>query len=165
MSQSSEKVRKGFTLVELAVVIVIIGVLAAFGVPRFLKSVERSKASEAFAYLAAVRAAQERYVAKEGKYASKISDLDINQSSLKYFKEDDGTTDVTGATVIDAPAVTGGTPTWKLTLKRDGATSSYGPYTVVFTQEGFDSTSSILDDATKDISPLSGTYAGSGSGG
>ncbi len=44
------RARKGFTLVELAVVIVIIGVLAAFGVPKFLNSVERSKAAEAFAY-------------------------------------------------------------------------------------------------------------------
>ena len=54
MSRSSvDGARKGFTLVELAVVIVIIGVLAAFGVPQFLKSVERSKAAEAFNYLSA----------------------------------------------------------------------------------------------------------------
>ena len=51
----------GFTLVELAVVIVIIGILAAFAVPRFRDAVERSKAGEAFNYLSAVRSAQERY--------------------------------------------------------------------------------------------------------
>ncbi len=67
MSRTTES-RKGFTLVELAVVIVIIGVLAAFGVPQFLKSVERSKAAEAFNYLSAVRSAQERYLAKNGIY-------------------------------------------------------------------------------------------------
>src|SRR3989442_1057369 len=79
------QVRKGFTLVELAVVIVIIGVLAAFGVPRFLKSVERSKAAESFAYLSAVRAAQERYQAREGTYADSVSKLDINMSTPRYF--------------------------------------------------------------------------------
>ena len=155
--------RKGFTLVELAVVIVIIGVLAAFGVPRFLKSVERSKASEAFAYLAAVRAAQERYVAQEGKYAEKIGDLDINQSSMKYFKALDGAAEVNSETAMDDTSSDNGAPTWKMTLTRDGETSSYGAYTVVFTQNGFDASSTILGENTKDISPLSGTYAGSGS--
>jgi prepilin-type N-terminal cleavage/methylation domain-containing protein len=57
------KSRQGFTLVELAVVIVIIGVLAAFGVPKFLASVEKSKATESFNFWSAVLAAQERYIA------------------------------------------------------------------------------------------------------
>ena len=77
--------RKGFTLVELAVVIVIIGVLAAFGVPRFLKSVERSKAAEAFAYLSAVRSSQERYLAQYGEYSGDITKLDIQYPTPAYF--------------------------------------------------------------------------------
>ena len=158
---SNQKVRKGFTLVELAVVIVIIGVLAAFGVPRFLKSVERTKASEAFAYLSAVRAAQERYVAKEGKYATAIGDLDIVQSSLKYFTDSAGAK-VTTSTAIIAPVATGGIPTWTLTLLRDGGTSSYGTYSVIFTQNGFDGGSSILNSDCIDISPLATGYSSSG---
>src|SRR5260221_8938037 len=79
------KTRKGFTLVELAVVVVIIGVLAAFGVPRFLQSVERSKASEAFAYLSAVRTAQERYLSREGIYADDVTKLDFQAPAPKYF--------------------------------------------------------------------------------
>src|ERR1041384_8823899 len=77
--------RKGFTLVELAVVIIIIGVLAAFAVPRFLDSVERSKAAEAFNYLSAVRAAQERYQVRQGTYADDITKLDIQMPDPKYF--------------------------------------------------------------------------------
>ena len=79
------RTRKGFTLVELAVVIVIIGVLAAFGVPRFLQSVEKSKASEAFNYLSAIQGSEERYLAQNGVYASAIADLDINLPAPQYF--------------------------------------------------------------------------------
>jgi prepilin-type N-terminal cleavage/methylation domain-containing protein len=139
--------RRGFTLVELAVVIVIIGVLAAFGVPQFLKSVERSKAAEAFNYLSAIRSAQERYLAKEGVYASETykQHLDITQGQPKYF--DVGS--------IQMSASNFGTPSWSLTLSRKSTSSSYGTYTVQFTQDGFnsDSAQSTIMDYTE-ICPI-----------
>jgi type IV pilus assembly protein PilA len=142
--------RKGFTLVELAVVIVIIGVLAAFGVPQFLKSVERSKAAEAFNYLSAVRSAQERYLAKNGVYwggtisgtngamtsaVTGAETLDINQTVPKYFTGPAGTAG--DDLVITAAAGSGGTPTWWLSLYRITATSSYGAYIVTYDNEGY----------------------------
>lgn len=145
LRKSEDGTRKGFTLVELAVVIVIIGVLAAFGVPRFLKSVERSKAAEAFQYLSAVRAAQERYLAKEGTYTTDLTDLDITQQTPKYFVPGD----------ITAEQASDGAPTWTQTLTRVEATSSYGPYSVTFTDQGWDSTSGDLNIATiPDINPM-----------
>ncbi|MDQ7771884.1 MAG: prepilin-type N-terminal cleavage/methylation domain-containing protein [Elusimicrobiales bacterium] len=42
-------IRKGFTLVELMVVVIILGVLTSMGVPYYLKTVESSKAMDAVA--------------------------------------------------------------------------------------------------------------------
>jgi len=134
---------KGFSLVELSVVVIIIGVLASFGIPRMLKSVERSKASEAFKYLAAVRAAQERYQGRSGTYAAVLTDLDVEQVAPKYF-----TVGITG------PGSTGSLEdSWTLSLARQGASSGYGAYTVTFTQEGYDSVNSTID-VMADINPL-----------
>jgi len=129
--------RNGFTLVELAVVIVIIGVLAAFGVPRFLKSVERSKAAEAFSYLGAVYSAQERYLALNGTYSSTVGNLDIQFPNPKYF---------TVPTTITATQ-----NTWSLTLTRTGSAAGYGAYTITFTDQGFDAGASNI---SSDISPM-----------
>ncbi len=148
----SQQNRKGFTLVELAVVIVIIGVLAAFGVPQFLKSVERSKAAEAFNYLSAVRAAQERFLAKNGIYWSTAysgtDTLDITQSTPKYFDVGD-TTETHLA----------GKPTWTCTMTRNNS-SSYA-YTVIFTQNGYNTASTI--SAYPEINPLGAEVASAAS--
>ncbi len=145
-AMKSKKFRKGFTLVELAVVIVIIGVLAAFGVPKFLNSVERSKASEAVAYLSAIRTAEERFIAKNGIYATTVTDLDISIPNPKYFDPPGAITTTT----------TAGNPTWTLTLTRTAATSSFGAYTVTFTQDGFDTTNSTIssDQTLSVINPF-----------
>ena len=133
--------RSGFTLVELAVVIIIIGILAAFAVPRFLDSVERSKAGEAFNYLAAVRSAQERYQVRQGTYADDLTKLDIQMPDPKYF----------GVGTPAAGSSGSLEDSWTLTLTRTGAAGGYGEYTVVFTDQGYDSTSS---DIPAKINPM-----------
>ncbi len=140
--------KAGFTLVELAVVIVIIGVLAAFGVPRFIKSVERSKAAEAFEYLAAIRTSQERYQAQYGSYATNVSDLDIINAAPKYF--------TVPATFTAGSGAGGLQDSWTLTLTRTGSSAGYGAYTVTFTETGFDTTDGALNIYTlPDINPIS----------
>ncbi|MHC4403256.1 MAG: type IV pilin protein [Planctomycetota bacterium] len=141
--RSNSTRRKGFSLVELSVVVIIIGVLAAFGIPRMLKSVERSKAAEAFKYLASVRAAQERFQAREGTYAALLTDLDMEQTAPKYF--------TVGAVAAGATASL--EDSWSLTLTRQGASAGYGAYTVTFTQDGYDGVNSTIN-GMPDINPM-----------
>ncbi len=47
MKRSMKKVLAGFTLVELMIVVVILGILAAVAIPAFTRYVKRSKTSEA----------------------------------------------------------------------------------------------------------------------
>jgi len=138
--------QNGFTLVELAIVIVIIGVLASFGVPQFRNAVERSKAGEAFAYLASIRAAQERYHARTGSYATLVADLDVSMGTPKYFT----IAEPAAGTCADIEAC------WQMTLTRAGASAGYGAYTVTWTEDGY-SNDPLLStiEAIPAINPLS----------
>jgi prepilin-type N-terminal cleavage/methylation domain-containing protein len=61
---------KGFTLIELMIVVAIIGILAAIAIPNFLNYQCKAQQSEAKANLGALRVAQEAYYAANDAYAT-----------------------------------------------------------------------------------------------
>jgi type IV pilus assembly protein PilE len=62
------KGEKGVTLLELMIVVVIVGILAAIAIPAYNDYITRSRRSDAFTALETVRAAQEMYRAERGEY-------------------------------------------------------------------------------------------------
>ncbi|MBU0759987.1 MAG: prepilin-type N-terminal cleavage/methylation domain-containing protein [Candidatus Omnitrophica bacterium] len=72
--------RKGFTLVEVLIVVIIIGILAAIGVPQFANSIEKAKGGEARAGLGHMQTGEKVYFAENEYYSTNTSDLDITLS-------------------------------------------------------------------------------------
>jgi prepilin-type N-terminal cleavage/methylation domain-containing protein len=62
--------RSGFTLIELMVVVVIIGVLSTVAIPAFMRFQLRAKSVEAGVNLQAISKAEESYYAEYGTYVS-----------------------------------------------------------------------------------------------
>jgi prepilin-type N-terminal cleavage/methylation domain-containing protein len=69
---------KGFTLLELLVVVLILGILAAIALPMYRKSVERSRAVEALSVMRSMQNALRIYNITHTESAQSIDDFDIN---------------------------------------------------------------------------------------
>jgi prepilin-type N-terminal cleavage/methylation domain-containing protein len=78
----------GFTLIELLVVVLIIGILSSIALPQYTKAVEKSRASEAQAYLADWVTGQTIYHMSTGGYAAEADKTNMDVSlpaDLKNF--------------------------------------------------------------------------------
>src|SRR5207248_610697 len=65
-----KRLRQGFTLIELMIVVAIIGILAAIAIPNFIKFQARAKQSEAKTNLKAVFTAEKSWYGEHDTYAS-----------------------------------------------------------------------------------------------
>ncbi|MBL8027692.1 MAG: prepilin-type N-terminal cleavage/methylation domain-containing protein [Fibrobacteres bacterium] len=76
---------KGFTLTELMIVIVIIGVLASIAIPKFRSVTTRAKAVEFKPILAHIYALQESHYSESDSYTSDLGQLGFDDPKAKFF--------------------------------------------------------------------------------
>lgn len=117
------KNNKGFTLIELMIVVAIIGVLAAIAIPNFLNYQCKAKQSEAKANLGNIRTSQEAYFAEYDTYSATLTNVGFaTKGDSRYTYTSTGTTTLFTATATaKAPGLknaAGDLDVW--TINQDG---------------------------------------------
>ena len=91
----------GFTLLEIIIVIIIVGVLASLALPKFFSTVEYSRGTEAITAISTIRQSMERCFLQKADYTpcDNFTNLDIDDpqgSPNSHF-----TYDITGVSTTD----------------------------------------------------------------
>jgi type IV pilus assembly protein PilA len=124
--------KKGFSMIELMVVVAIIGVLAAIGIPQYSKFQAKARQSEAKLSLAALFTAEESFRQEWNQFSVSLVNIgfSVQGSRLRYVTGFVAGTPCSGyVTTGGAPAeTTAATHTWSdgATVNTSGATWAVG---------------------------------------
>ena len=72
--------RSGFTLIEMLIVVVVIGILAAIAIPKFAQAKGRTRAAAIKSDLRNLATAQEEYLSEHGVYTNDVALLAYTKS-------------------------------------------------------------------------------------
>lgn len=75
--------KRGFTLIEMLVVVLIVGILAAVAVPQYETAVEKSRATQAFILGRHLAEAEELHYLSTGRYTDDWDELGETQPNIK----------------------------------------------------------------------------------
>jgi type IV pilus assembly protein PilA len=111
-----KKLAKGFTLIELMIVVAIIGILAAIAIPNFIKFQARSKQSEAKANLRGLFTAEKAYFQEKDTFSTSVGVIGFSPERGNRYQynladivntnlDDRSTTLIGGSTTADGVSV------------------------------------------------------------
>ena len=121
------KLRKGFTLLEVMIVIIIIGVLASLAMPRFFSTIEYARGVEAMFAISTIRQSMERCYLMRVSYTGPCADfttLDVEDPSLtpgSHFTYEIDSADIAYTIIATRNTREGGDGLDTLWLNFDGA--------------------------------------------
>ncbi len=83
MKNLLNKFRQGFTLIEILIVVVIIGILATVAIPTYFKYVKKGYASDAKIQIKNIYMSMDLYKQEKGEFPGDITDMEDGYLDLK----------------------------------------------------------------------------------
>ena len=129
------KNKSGFTLLEIIIVIIIIGILASIALPKFFKTIEFSRGQEALANLGTIRQAMERCYLYTRTYTpcTGFGNLDVpDPGPSSHWSYSMGALTATGYTLTAArTTMDSGVTTDQIQIAQDGLKTGAGQFSAI----------------------------------